>query len=246
MEWWETLFDDRYLRLFSPLTSPEATQQQVDGIAAYLELQPEASVLDLACGYGRTAVPLAQRGYRVTGLDLSKVLLAQARRAAKEAAVKITWHRGNMQDIPWVETFDASVSIFSSFGYFADEAKNLRVLEGVARALKPGGRFLIDVMNRDWRVRQELNRHWFEVGDLTVLADPWFDPVAGRSGETWRWQEGSEWQSLEFDTRLYTATELERMIESAGMHWLTVYGGWERQAFAPQSRRMIAVAEKLA
>ncbi|MCP4541157.1 MAG: class I SAM-dependent methyltransferase [Chloroflexi bacterium] len=243
MEWWETLFDERYLRLFGVLASSEATQQQIDGIIAYLELQSDATVLDVACGYGRIAVPLAQRGYQVTGLDLSKVLLGQALRASKEANVRVTWHRGNMQDIPWNDAFDASINIFSSFGYF-DEAGNLRVLEGVARALKPGGRFLIDVMNRDWRVRQELDRHWFESGDLTVLADPWFDPVTGRAGETWRWQEDHEWQSMEFDVRLYTATELKQMIETAGMRWLTVYGGWEGEPFDPRARRMIAIAEK--
>jgi len=244
MEWWETLFDANYLRLFGPLTSPEVTQQQVDGVVAYLELEDGASVLDLACGYGRIAIPLAQRGYRVIGLDLSKVLLAKARRTARKAGVQIAWHQGNMQDIPWVENFDASVSIFSSFGYFVDEAENLQVLEGVAQALKPGGRFLIDVVNRDWRARQHLERRWFEVGDLTVLADPWLDPVAGRSGEVWRWQDGGEWQSLEFDVRLYTATELKRMIEAAGMRWLTVYGGWEGEPFDPRTPRMIAIAEK--
>lgn len=126
MEWWETLFDERYLRLFGVLTSSEATQQQVDGIVAYLELEPDASVLDLACGHGRIAVPLAQRGYQVTGLDLSQVLLGQARRASKEAGVHVTWHQGNMQEIPWNDAFDASINIFSSFGYF-DEAGNLRV-----------------------------------------------------------------------------------------------------------------------
>jgi len=244
MTWWETLFDDRYLRLFGPLATPEATTQQVDGISAYLDLQPRAEVLDLACGYGRIAIPLAQRGFRVTGLDLSETLLGQARAAAQEAGVDIAWQRSDMRHIPWTAAFDAVVNIFSSFGYFADEEENRRVLQGVAQALKPGGRFLIDLVNRDWRARQDLGRHWFEAGETIVLADPWLDPVAGRAGETWRWLEGGEWRSLEFDTRLYTATELRELIESSGMRWLTVYGGWGGETFSPQARRMIAIAEK--
>jgi len=244
MAWWETLFDDRYLRLFGPLASPEATQQQVDGIVAYLGLKPGASVLDLACGYGRIAIPLAQRGFAVTGLDLSETLLGQARVAAAGVGAQVTWHQGDMRAIPWAGTFDAVINVFSSFGLFADEAENRRVLEGVARALKPGGRFLIDVMNRDWRVRQDLERHWFEAGDLIVLADPWLDPVTGRAGETWRWLEGGQWQSMEFDVRLYTATELWALIEAAGLHWLAVHGGWAREPFDPRARRIIAIAEK--
>jgi len=244
MAWWETLFDDRYLRLFGPLASPEATRQQVDGIVAYLGLEPGASILDLACGHGRIAIPLAQRGFRVTGLDLSETLLGQARAIADRAGVQVTWHRGDMREISWNESFDAVINIFSSFGYFADEADNRRVLEGVARALRPGGRFLIDVMNRDWRVRQDMERHWFEAGDLVVLADPWFDPVAGRTGETWRWLEGGQWQSLEFDTRLYTATELRELVRAAGLRWLAVYGGWRGEEFDPRARRIIAIAER--
>ncbi len=242
MAWWETFFDDRYLRLFGPLASPEATRQQVEGILAYLGLEPGASVLDLACGYGRIAIPLAQRGFQVTGLDLSEVLLGQARAAAAEAGVEVTWHRGDMREIPWQEAFDAVINVFSSFGYFTSEEENRQVLEGVARALKPGGRFLIDVMNRDWRVRRDLERHWFEAGDRIVLTEPWFDPVTGRAGETWRWLENGRWASMQFDTRLYTATELKGLIEAAGLRWLTVYGGWEGEEFGPHSRRIIAVA----
>ena len=244
MAWWETVFDDRYLRLWGPLASPEATEQQVEGIITYLGVEPGASILDLACGYGRIAIPLAQRGFRVTGLDLSETLLGQARASAARAGVEVDWHQGDMREIPWEGAFDAVINVFSSFGYFTDEEENRRVLEGVTRALKPGGRFLIDVINRDWQVRQDLQRRWFEAGDLFVLADPWLDPVEGRAGEVWRWLEGGQWQTLEFDVRIYTATELKALIEAAGLRWITVYGGWAGDEFGPQSRRIIALAEK--
>lgn len=244
MSWWETFFDDRYLRIYGSLTSPEATRQQVEGIISYLDLRPGASVLDLACGYGRIAIPLARQGFQVTGLDLSEVLLGQARVAAREAGVQIRWHRGDMREIPWAEEFDAVISIFTSFGFFADDRENLRVLEGARQALKPGGRLLIDVINRDWRVRQDIQCHWFEAGELIVLAEPWLDPVAGRTGETWRWLEGGEWQSMEFDVRIYTATELKGMIEAVGLRWVTAYGGWAGEPLTPLSRRILAIARR--
>ncbi len=244
MAWWETFFDDRYLRIYGPLTSPEATQEQVEGILAYLDLPEGASILDLACGYGRIAIPLARRGFQVTGLDLSEALLGQARAAAREAGVQVTWHRGDMREIPWSDTFDAVISIFTSFGYFENDRENQRVLEGARRALKPGGRLLLDVMNRDWRVRQDIQRHWFEGGELIVLAEPWLDPVAGRTGETWRWLEGGEWQTMEFDVRIYTATELKAMVEAAGLRWLAVFGGWKGEPLTPNARRIIALGEK--
>jgi SAM-dependent methyltransferase len=244
MAWWETLFDDRYLRLFGPLAPAEVTEQQADGIVTYLGLEPGASVLDLACGYGRVAIPLAGRGLQVTGLDLSEALLGQARAAAEEAGVQVVWHHGDMREIPWTDAFDAVINIFSSFGYFAHERENRQVLEGVARALKPGGCFLIDLVNRDWRVRQDVERHWFDAEGLIVLADPWLDPVAGRSGETWRWLEAGEWREMDFDVRLYTATELRGLLEASGLRWVTVYGGWNGEPFGPEARRIIALAQK--
>lgn len=244
MAWWETLFDEKYLRFWKPSRPPERTAREVDGIVRYLALPEGAAVLDLACGYGRIAIPLAQRGYHVTGLDLSEILLSEACRAGEEAGVQVAWHRGDMRNIPWADAFDAVISIYTSFGYFEEEADNQRVLEGVYRALKPGGRFLLDVSNRDWRVQIGPRRHWFEVDDCVVLVEAWLDLVAGRSGETWRWREGGTWRSLEFDVRLYTATELKRMIEAAGMRWLRVYGGWEDEDFGPQVRRIIAITER--
>jgi len=68
--------------------------------------------------------------------------------------------------------------------------------------------------------------------------------VAGRTGETWRWLEGGEWQSMEFDVRIYTATELKAMIEAAGLRWVTVYGGWTGEPLTPLSRRIIAIARR--
>lgn len=99
-------------------------------------------------------------------------------------------------------------------------------------------------MNRDWRVRQDIQRHWFEAGELIVLAEPWLDPVAGRTGETWRWLEGVEGQSIEFDVRIYTATELKEMIEAVGLRWVTAYGGWTGEPLSPLSRRIVAIARR--
>ena len=87
---------------------------------SFLALPPEGRILDLACGYGRIAVPLARRGFQVTGLDLSKPLLAIARERAAQAGVTVEWRRADMRDIPseWSGQFDAVISIWNSFGYF--------------------------------------------------------------------------------------------------------------------------------
>ena len=86
-----------------------------------------------------------------------------------------------MRDMPaeWSGEFDAIISIWNSFGYFADDHENQRVLASAAQALKPGGRLLIDVSNRDRVVSTYRARDWDERDGLVLLQERSFDPVRG-------------------------------------------------------------------
>lgn len=104
-----------------------------------LELAPGARILDLACGQGRHAIPLAQHGYRVTGLDLSEPSLTFAREAAAEAGAKIDFVQADMREIPFADEFDAVVNIFTAFGYLESEQEDQLVLARVARRFAQRG-----------------------------------------------------------------------------------------------------------
>jgi SAM-dependent methyltransferase len=247
MEWWQELFDEAYLKLWTPALTPELTAQTVGGVQAALALPPGGELLDLACGQGRIAVPLAQAGYRITGLDYSEHLLSAARQAATDAQVDIAFHRDDMRNIPaeWSGRFDAVINVFTAFGYFDDEAENQKVLEGVARALKPGGRFLIDVGHRDYLARVFMAKDWWDLPDGTVAwTQRHFDPIAGIAGEDLSWLTEGEIRRRSFRARTYTATELTRMLRAAGLHPIAYYGDWELNPFQFHSRRAIIVSVK--
>ncbi|HEX3213864.1 MAG TPA: class I SAM-dependent methyltransferase, partial [Actinomycetota bacterium] len=119
----------------------ERTAAEVNGVVGQLGLAPGARLLDLCCGPGRHAVPLAQLGYRVTGLDLSRPLLARA--AAAAAGQRVGLVAADMRRLPFADgSFDAVLNLFNAFGYLEDEAQDELVLAEVARVLAPGGRFL--------------------------------------------------------------------------------------------------------
>ncbi len=245
--WWERIFaDGSYLRLWSPHFTPERTEREVAGVLDLLQPTPGVAILDLACGQGRFAVPLAQRGYQVTGLDLSEQLLDVARGAADAAGVAAEWHRADMRDIPaeWAGRFDYIINIFTAFGYFEAEAENQRVLDGVARALKPGGRFLIELGNRDGVGGQFRERGWHETDGLLVCTEVSFDPIRGVSSTVWQWDEGGERQELRFSLRLYTPTELTAMLRAAGLEPVAAYDGLAGSELTHESQRMALVAEK--
>jgi len=249
--WYEALFERDYYDYFyvggpRGLLTEERSGAQVDFLVEALEPPEGGRVLDLCCGHGRHAVRLAERGYRVTGLDLSAYHLQLARKAARERGVEVEWVRADMREVPGRNRFDAVVNLFTAFGYFDEEQEDQRVLNGVARALKPGGRFLIDLMNRDSLMRrfQESGcSQGPEGGYVAEIRD--FDIHRGRinvdmlyfpkDGKTKR-----HWHSI----RLYTYTELATMLTKAGLTVVRTWGNYDGSGFSRQSPRMIVMAEK--
>ncbi len=136
--WFEDFFGPDYLVRY---VHPE-TDAQVEAIDKILHLRKGSRILDVACGSGRHTIGLAKRGYRMTGFDLSRALLAEARKAARLAQVKPMFVEGDMRRLRFTNAFDAAISMFTSFGYFDRPEEDREVLQGIARALHPRGKFL--------------------------------------------------------------------------------------------------------
>src|SRR6478736_2946688 len=125
----EDAFDEDYLYFYEELLTPERTAAEVELVWKLLELEPGLELLDLACGHGRIANPLAERGVRVTGLDATPLFLELARKDAAERGVEVEFVEGDMRSIPWSARFDRVLCWFTSFGYFGDD-ENRKVLAG--------------------------------------------------------------------------------------------------------------------
>jgi ubiquinone/menaquinone biosynthesis C-methylase UbiE len=244
MPWWDVYFNELYLRMYETILTPERTAQEVAGVMTMLDLRPGARILDLCCGQGRHAVPLALAGYQMTGLDRSSYLLGHAKRAAGEDGVEVQWVRGDMRWLPWREQFDACLNLFTAFGYFEDEADNEQVLCQVYNVLKPGGMFLLDVSNRDYYLLRLWPNVWRHHGRAVILEDTSFDPVTCRFTMTFTWAEGTKWESLTHSVRHYTAPELAGMLERAGLDPIAFYGDFDGSEFDLYTKRLIVLARK--
>lgn len=253
--WYETLFERDYYDYFyvggprGIFTDEERARQtdaQVEFIAQALELPAGARVLDLCCGWGRHSVRLAQRGYRVTGLDLSSYHLRLAKAAARTAGVQAEWLRGDMREIPRGRRFDAVINMFTSFGYFETEEEDQRVLDGVARALKPGGRFFIDTMNHDWLMRVFRDSDWSERADGGfALERRRYDIHTGRIDVDWIYVTPDGKRHKQFHSlRLYTYMEFAALLSSADLRVVRTWGNFDGSELSMHSPRMIVLAEK--
>jgi SAM-dependent methyltransferase len=242
--WWDDYFGKLYLRIFDTVQTDAYTSQEVSWMLTALDLEPGSRVLDLCCGQGRHAVLLARSGCGVTGLDRSAYMLERAQQAANEAGAGVQWIRGDMRHLPWRGAFDACINVFTSFGYFEDEADNLDVLRQVCAVLKPGGRFLLDLSNRDYYLMRLWPKSWRHVGDAVLLEETAFDPVTCRFSMTSTWLEGGHSESLSYSVRYYTAPEVQGMLQLAGLMPVAVHGNFDGSEFGLNSQRLIVVARK--
>jgi SAM-dependent methyltransferase len=220
----------------------------VSGLVALGCLSPGGDVLDLCCGHGRHAVELALRGYRVTGLDLSAVLLREAQALARRRGASVRWVRGDMRELPFGPRFDAVLNLFTSFGYFETEQEDLRVLREVRRVLRPGGIFLLDTFHRDDLVRRYSGgRVEHEaLGDaLRVTWHSRFDPETSRleARGTLVFADGRE-STLVHSIRAYATGELRALLQRAGLVPAGWYGDLSGGPLAPGSRRLVVVARR--
>ena len=245
--WYESFFDEFYLRQYGPGFSDALNERQVDLMIDRLGLEPGARVLDLACGHGRHAIRLAQRGMRVTGLDLSTVFLERAKADATAAETDVRWVRADMREIPFEAEFDAVVNIFTAFGYFEDDAEDARVFAAVSRALVPGGTFLIETIHRDHLVGCFQPRMFerYEEADVFVLHDHTLDLVNGRVDDRVQVIErGAMLPERRTSVRLYTLPEYRRMLEAAGMTLEAAYGNLAAEPLTLERHRLVVVARK--
>lgn len=245
-KWYVEFFREGFYRRWAPAARFERAEQEVEFIVQALGLPAKARILDLCCGEGRHTIALARRGYQMSGLDLSALHLRLARRAAKEAGVDVRWHRADMRDIPWEEEFEGVINMFTSFGYLESDEEDFRVLQGVARALRPGGRFLIDTINREMLMRRWQERDWQEGADGALhLEERGFDLLTSRQRNRVLtiFPDGTR-DERQIDLRLYTLTELAGMLSRAGVLFRGVWGDFDGSDYGVNSRRMIVLAEK--
>jgi len=240
-DWPVAFFDDDYLRIYRPKMTPERTGAEAAFIAGALDAPAGAELLDLGCGFGRHALALARLGYRVTGLDFNERYLGIAAADAAAAGVAVEWRQGDMRALPFAGAFDAVYSFFTSFGYYGD-AENEQVLAGVARALRPGGRFLVDMVNRDRILAHPDLRTWAQREDGALFVEEVeLDLRVSRVVSRQRLidPKGGPQVTKEFSLRVYTCAELTALLARQGLRVTDVWGGAEREPYGPESRRLV-------
>ncbi|MFA6434567.1 MAG: class I SAM-dependent methyltransferase [Elusimicrobiales bacterium] len=241
-DWHKDFFRNSFYNPASPAAVAKAPME-VDFILKQLRLRKGARLLDLCCGPARHSILLAKKGLAVTGYDYSADYLKEASAKAKKAGVKLTLVRGDMRRLDFNGGFDAVINLFTSFGYFQRFSEDLKTLKGAARALKPGGFFLIDLIHGDFLRKNFRARTWGKAEDGSYTLEE--TELSGDGiHSAWTVIKKGRVSEKSFFTRLYSKNRLSSALRQAGLKPVKFWGGFHGEKLTDGTDRLIALAVK--
>lgn len=231
-EWFENLGEEHWL------LPDEVGEDEARFIKKVARLRKGQKVLDAPCGAGRIAFHLARWGCDLTGIDLRPKFVARAKRRFRKYGLSGSFQALDLRHLDSIEEFNCIYNWGGSFGYFSDE-ENLLLLRLFARALKKGGRVVVDQVHREHLLRHFLPE--IKRGEVTVY-NRW--DAAGQRVVSHRQVAGRKRTADVSSMRVYTRRQTERLFERAGLVVEHVYGWNPAGEFQRSSHRMIFVGEK--
>jgi ubiquinone/menaquinone biosynthesis C-methylase UbiE len=227
---------------WTEIADKDQTQRQINFLKS--TLPHDCKVLDLACGTGRHTVPLTQTGVNVVGFDISERLLQIAKQRGAKKPVK-----GDLRFLPFKQSsFDAVISMDTSFGYLPTERDDMQSLKEVRRMLALGGRFVLDVFSRDYLIAKYIGKpatpKWHEYPSFYLKQTRTIIYNGGQLHDHWTICTKKDNKEFVFKhaVRLYERQTLESLLNIAGFIVEAVYGDYEEQPYTPTTPRLIILA----
>ncbi len=242
---WDEFFDEVYLETYPARLGEEESAEEALAAAKLAALEPPAEILDAPGGFGRHSIPLARAGYRVTSVDRSSVQQEEGRRRAGEGDGP-EWVQADFRELPFEdERFDAVLNLFTSIGYRGEDADR-KMLGEFLRVLRPGGALVMETLHRDRLMAIFQERGWEPLGDDALFAEERrFDHVAGEIETTHIFIAGGKRRDATFRLRVYTVTELVRMLDELGFAEIECFGDYDGAELSRETR-VVVRARKLA
>jgi SAM-dependent methyltransferase len=242
--WWENFFHGVALDFWRAAIPAELTHAEADFLTKQLQLTNSAKVLDVPCGNGRLSIELAQRGFALTGVDIAKEFIDEAKGSSLQAGVNVDWRNQDMRALPWAGEFDGAFCFGNSFGYLDDEA-NADFLKAVYQTLKPGARFILDApaiaecMLPTFQPSRSL-----EIAGIKVDIEHRYDHEQGRMFNDFTFTRDGVVDKRPSSQRTYTYRELIELLRAASLEPVAAYGSLTEEPFKLGAHRLLLVSQK--
>lgn len=240
---WEEFFDG-HAPVYMNNAFTENTVGEVDFILEEFKLPRNRRILDMGCGTGRHAVELARRGYRVTGVDISSGMLAEAEKAARKAGVRVEWIHADATMFSSTKQFDAAICLCEgAFGLIGPKDNpcdhDLAILGKIYNSLKPGAKFILTALNGCRLIRkynqEDVKKGRFDPLTMVEVSTMEYDAAEGKKTVTVR--EGG-----------HVPSELVFLFRQAGFSVQHIGGGtagnWGRRRLDLDEIEVMVIARK--
>lgn len=238
-QWYENFFHGIANECWNKCMPPEVTAAEASFLVDALQAKPGAHLLDVPCGNGRHCRELAGRGYRMTGLDISREYVD----AAKVAAPEIEWICEDMSRLSVAGKYDGAFCMGNAFGYLEHE-DTVAFLHAVARALKPGARFVLQAGAAEVVLPRFKEREWYEIEDIIFAEVNQYAAERSCVETKFTFIRDGKTETRPGRQFLYTAAEIQRMLKAAGLRVVETCGGLDRKPFALGAEILYVIAEK--
>lgn len=239
-QWFEGWFDSKYYHILYKNRNEEEASFFLDNLLEHLKPTQNSLILDLACGKGRHSRYLAEKGFEVTGVDLS-VESIKAARAFETRNLSFFTH--DMREYFRTNYFDYILNLFTSFGYFDTLYEHQKTINNIAKGIRPNGYFVLDFFNSNKVIanlvpeeKKTIDNIEFNITrsntDGKIIKNIEFTD----QGKAFRFQE---------KVSSFFLADFEKMIEKAGLTLVNHFGGYDFQTYEPSSSpRLILIAQK--
>jgi SAM-dependent methyltransferase len=243
-DWYATAFTG----MSAEMAWTERTESEIKRALTMLRPQGGERVLDLACGTGRHSLELVRQGFSVVGVEISAELVEIAKKDAEEQGLEATFVEGDLRELDYEEEFDIVLNLNDgAVGYFETDGENHRTFEVISRALKQGGKNLIQVPNVLYARARLPQRSWIPSSGMVELVEHrWNKKDRYMEGAMIPLRFGEVLENLEkrieFRQRLYDVDELREIYASVGMTFERVFHGNGRPKEPTESQFEIFVS----
>jgi SAM-dependent methyltransferase len=239
-EWFKDWFDSKYYHILYKHRDHREAQLFIDALASRLALAQGSRVLDLPCGKGRHSIYLAEKGFNVTGVDLSEQSIAYARQFETD---RLSFFVHDMRVPVRVNYFDAVLNLFTSIGYFEKDTDNAKTVSAAAKALKPGGTLVIDFMNVNKVIRGLVKEESKTIDNITFNIRRFVEN--GFIVKEIRFEDEGKQHVFMERVRALTRVDFEGFLKSAGLKLINLWGDYTLHELDEEnSDRLIIAAVK--
>lgn len=238
-EWFEEWFNTKFYHILYKNRDEQEARNLLDRLIVNVPINSEDKVLDLACGMGRHSHYLSDKGYQVVGVDLSPRNIQIAKETENSNA---RFYIHDMRETVPEDGFDVVLNLFTSFGYFDSKEDNLRTLLAINKAMKPGGRLVIDFLNtlkcHEWENQKfDISEEGIDFHIDKQIRD-------GKIHKDIRFEHEGKDYAFHEEVQLLTIKDFTDLFEISGFEHDETLGNYQMEEWGPETERMIMLCTK--